>query len=75
MDKKKTLKELRDSQILYGKKMTNFAILLLYIIFLLLVGVTIWSIKNIKTYIVVSNGTVKSSNKNHVMSPYTYTIK
>lgn len=38
---------------------------------ILLLAVLIWSIKAPKTYMINASGTVESTNKNYVMSPYT----
>ena len=67
----KSFEQLKDSRLLYEKKMPNFGNILLSIITLLLLIVLLWSIKTSKTYIIKSNGIVQSVNKNYSMSPFT----
>jgi len=66
----KTMEQLKDSRLLYEKKLPAFGYILLLTITLFLAVVIVWSIKSPKTYIVSSPGTVQSTNKNYVMSPY-----
>jgi membrane fusion protein, peptide pheromone/bacteriocin exporter len=67
----KTMEQLKDSRLLYDKKIHPFGYMIIITITILLVAVTIWSIKTPKVYIIKSNGVVQSTNKNYAMSPYT----
>lgn len=67
----KTMEQLKDSRLLYDKKLPAFGYMLIITVTALLVGVLIWSIKTPKNEIVTSPGTVQSSNKNYVMAPFT----
>lgn len=71
---KKTVKnitELKDSRILYEKNLPPFGYIIVSIMAILLIAVTIWSIKTPKTYVIKSQGIVESTNKNYIMSSYT----
>lgn len=67
----KTMEQLKDSRLLYDKKLPAFGYILILIVTGLLAAVVIWSIRTPKTYIITSSGTVQSPNKNYVMSPFT----
>ena len=67
----KTMEQLKDSRLLYDKKLPAFGYILILIVTGLLAAVVIWSIKTPKTYIITSSGTVQSPNKNYIMSPFT----
>ncbi|PXV91054.1 multidrug resistance efflux pump [Lachnotalea glycerini] len=67
----KTMDQLKDSKLLYDKKVPPFGYMILITVTLLLVAVIIWSIKTPKIYIIKSSGVVQSMNKNYAMSPYT----
>lgn len=67
----KKLSELKDSKLLYEKDMPAFGYILLLIVFVLMIGTTLWGATNIKPYIVKGAGTVESPNKNYVMTPFT----
>lgn len=72
MSKKiKTLDQLKDSRMLYDKKLPAFGYMLVLAIAALLAAVVIWSIRTPKNYMITSSGTIQSTNKNYVMSPYT----
>lgn len=63
--------QLKDSRLLYDKKIPAFGYMIIITITLLLTAVVIWSIKTPKIYIIKSSGVVQSTNKNYAMSPYT----
>lgn len=67
----KTMQQLKDSRLLYDKKLPKFGYILILAVLMLLAVVVIWSMKTPKTYIIHASGGVESSNKNYVMSPYT----
>ncbi|MDR0886534.1 MAG: HlyD family secretion protein [Clostridiales Family XIII bacterium] len=67
----KSIKDLKDSQLLYEKTLPTFGYIILIAILCLLIAVAIWSLHTSKVYMVKSSGNVQSTNKNFVMSPYT----
>lgn len=67
----KTMQQLKDSRLLYDKKLPKFGYIIILIVIVLLAVVVIWSMKTPKTYIVHASGIVESNNKNYIMSPYT----
>ena len=71
----KNISELKDSQLLYEKEVPPFGYIVISMIAILLIVVTIWSIKTPKTYVIKSQGMVESTNKNYIMSAYTGEIK
>jgi len=66
----KALSELKDSRLLYEKKLPAFGYMIVIIIALLIVSVFIWSLITPKVYIVKGSGVIESENKNYVMSGY-----
>lgn len=62
--------ELKDSRILYEKDLPPFGYMIVSITAILLIAVLIWSLKTPKTYVIKSQGTVESTNKNYIMSAY-----
>ena len=76
MDKQvRTLDDLRDSKVLYDKKLPAFGYILVALVALLLVGILIWSIFTPKVYIIKGSGVVESSNKNYIMPAYSGEIE
>ncbi|MFA9377910.1 MAG: HlyD family secretion protein [Lachnotalea sp.] len=67
----KTMEQLKDSRLLYDKKVPFFGYMIIITVSILLIVATIWGIKTPKIYIIKSSGVVQSSNKNYAMSPYT----
>lgn len=67
----KTMEQLKDSRLLYEKKLPAFGYMLIISVTILLASVIIWSIKTPKAEIVTAMGTVQSKNKNYVMAPFT----
>lgn len=67
----KTLDQLKDSRLLYEKKLPRFGYIITVILMALLTVIVIWSIYTPKIYVIKSAGAVQSDNKNYVMSPYT----
>jgi len=66
----KTLDQLKDSRLLYDKKVPELGYIIILSVIVLMVAVVIWSIRTPKTYIIKSLGSVQSLNKNYVMAPY-----
>ena len=71
----KNISDLKDSRLLYEKDVPPFGYIVISMIAILLIVVTIWSIKTPKTYVIKSQGMVESTNKNYIMSAYTGEIK
>ncbi len=71
----KTLEQLRDSRLLFEKEAPPFGYLFLLIITVALVGISVWSAKTIKPYVIVTQGTITNSESNYVMSSYTGEIE
>ena len=70
----KTLDELRDSRILYEKKVPPFGYIIVLIVLALLIGVVVWSLSAPKVYVIKANGTVTNADANYVMPAYTGVI-
>lgn len=71
---KKTVKnmaDIKDSRLLYEKDLPPFGYMIVAITAILLIAVLIWSLKTPKTFVIKSQGTIESTNKNYIMSPYT----
>lgn len=67
----RNLNELKDSRLLYEKDLPPFGYIIISLMAILLIVVVIWSVKTPKTYVIKSQGTVESTNKNYIMSAYT----
>lgn len=67
----KTLDQLRDSRLMFDKKVPAFGYMLLLIVTIFLAGAVIWSIRTPKAYMIIAQGTVTNSGSNYVMSGYT----
>lgn len=65
------ISELKDSRLLYEKELPPFGYAIVSVITILLISLLLWSIKTPKTYVVKSQGTIESTNKNYIMSAYT----
>lgn len=66
----KNINELKDSRILYEKDLPPFGYMIISFIAILLIAVIIWSVKTPKSYVIKSQGTIESTNKNYIMSAY-----
>lgn len=66
-----TLNELKDSAILYDKKLPSFGYILLILSGFLAFSLLVWSIKVTKPYICKGQGTTQSINKTYIMPTYT----
>lgn len=71
----RTLEELRDSQLLYERKLPAFGYMILMIITFALIGIVAWSTKAQKPYMIISRGTVTNANSGYVMPAYTGEIE
>lgn len=71
----KTMEQLRDSRLLFEKKLPAFGFILILIITFSLTGVIIWSVYAHKSYMIISQGTVTSSDAVYVMSAYSGVIE
>lgn len=71
----KTMEELKDSRLLFEKKLPAFGTMILVIITVALIGVLLWSMNAKKAYMIISQGTVTSETSNYVMPVYTGEIE
>lgn len=71
----KTMEELKDSRLLFEKKLPAFGTMILVIITVALIGVLLWSMNAKKAYMIISQGTVTSETSNYVMPAYTGEIE
>lgn len=71
----KTMEQLRDSRLLFEKKLPAFGFMILLVVAFSVVGVIIWSFYAHKPYMIISQGTVTSSNSSYVMPAYTGEIE
>ena len=58
----KTLEQLKDSRLLYEKKLPWFGYMISLSVALMVVIVVVWSICTPKTYVIKASGTVQSDN-------------
>lgn len=66
----KTFDELKDSRLLYDKKIPELGYIIILAVIALIIGVGIWSYLTPKIDIIKASGTVQSVNKNYAMAPY-----
>ena len=71
----KTMEQLKDSQLLFEKKLPPFGGILLIIVTVSLIGVLIWSMYTHKNHMILSKGTVTDKNANYVMTAYAGVIE
>ncbi len=71
----KTMEQLRDSRLLFEKKLPSFGYMLLIIVTFSIIGVVIWSTKAHKPYMIISQGTVTDTDSSYVMPAYTGEIE
>jgi len=62
--------DLKDSRLLYDKKIPNFGYFIIIFMLILIAIIILWSIRTYKIDIIKSNGTVQSTNKTMVMPIY-----
>ncbi len=75
MRQMKTFEQLRDSRLLFDKKVPSFGYVFLLIITCFITGAVIWSIHTPKIYTIIANGIITSSDSNYVMSTYSGEIE
>ena len=71
----KTMEQLKDSRLMFEKKLPAFGYMILLIVTVALAGVVIWSMKARKPYMIISQGTVTGETSNYVMPAYTGEIE
>ena len=71
----KTMEQLRDSRLMFEKKLPAFGYMILLIITLSLISVIIWSTYAKKPYMIISQGTVTNQDSGYVMPAYTGEIE
>lgn len=71
----KTMEQLRDSRLLFEKKLPAFGYMILLIVTISLVGIVIWSMYAHKPYMIISQGTVTNTDSSYVMPAYTGEIE
>lgn len=71
----KTMEQLRDSRLLFEKKLPSFGYMLLIIVTFSIISVVIWSTKAHKPYMIISQGTVTDTDSSYVMPAYTGEIE
>ena len=67
----KYLDEIKDSRLLYEKKVPAFGFIIILIVTAFMIALGVWAYKTPKVSVVKATGTISSSKKNYVMSPYT----
>ena len=68
------MEQLRDSRLMFEKKLPAFGYILLLIINLSVISVITWSIFAHKNYMIICQGTVTNVESNYVMSAYSGVI-
>lgn len=67
----KSMDQLKDSRLLYEKKVPQFGYIIVIISLTLLIGVVIWSLYTPKVYMIKTTGIVTNENAGYVMPVYT----
>ena len=67
----KTMEQLKDSRLMYEKKLPPFGYMIVLTVTILIIGIVIWRIFTPKTYMITVLGTVTSEDSNFVMPSYT----
>lgn len=71
----KTMEQLKDSRLMFEKKLPDFGYIILLIVTLSLISVIVWSMYAHKPYMIISQGTVTNSESSYVMPAYTGEIE
>lgn len=71
----KTMEQLRDSRIMFEKRIPAFGYMILLIVTISLIGVVVWSMYAYKSYVIISKGTVTNTDSSYVMPAYTGEIE
>lgn len=66
----KTMDQLRDSRLLFEKKLPAFGYMIVLVVALAVVGILVWSMYVHKPYMIISQGTITNSNSSYVMPAY-----
>lgn len=69
------MEQLRDSRLMFEKKLPAFGYILLLIITFSVIVVITWSIFAHKNYMIISKGTITNADGNYVMSAYSGVIE
>lgn len=75
MKQVKTMEQLKDSRLLFDKKVPAFGYMIILIVTISLAAVVVWSTFAKKSYMIIAKGTVGSENSNYVMPSYTGEIE
>lgn len=67
----KTMAQLKDSRLMFEKKLPLFGYMIIITITMLVIGVIVWSLSAVKPYMIKAACSVTDSNANYVMSAYT----
>ena len=67
----KTMEQLRDSRLMFEKKLPSFGFMIILIVMFAMVGVVMWSMYAHKSYMIISQGTVTNTDSSYVMPAYT----
>lgn len=71
----KTMEQLRDSRLMFEKKLPVFGYILLLIITFSVIAVITWSIFAHKNYMIIAQGTITNADGSYVMSAYSGIIE
>ena len=71
----KTMEQLRDSSLMFEKKLPAFGYMILLTVTVSLIGVVFWSMYAKKPYMIISKGTVTNQDSCYVMPAYTGEIE
>lgn len=71
----KTMEQLRDSRLMFEKKLPAFGYILLLIITLSVIAVITWSMFAHKNYMIIAQGTITNADGSYVMSAYSGVIE
>lgn len=71
----KTMEQLRDSRLMFEKKLPAFGFMIILIVMFAMVGVVVWSMYAHKSYMIISQGTVTNTDSSYVMPAYTGEIE
>ena len=66
----KTMEQLKDSRLLFEKKLPPFGGILLLIVTISLIALVVWSMFAHKDYMILSKGTITDRNASYVMTAY-----
>lgn len=69
------MEQLRDSRLMFEKKLPAFGYMILLIVTFSLIGVVVWSMYAHKPYMIISQGTVTNEESSYVMPAYTGEIE